>query len=53
MEGLTENQRTEKSVMESDRRIEIRLIMAVNRDEVAKTLRDLNLRLDGLDAGRR
>lgn len=52
-EGLTETQRTEKSVMESDRRIEIRVIMAVNRDEVAKTLHDLNHRLDGLDAGRR
>jgi chemotaxis protein MotB len=50
-EGLTEKQRAEKSVMESDRRIEIRLIMAVNREEVEKTLRDLNHRLDGLDAG--
>ncbi len=50
-EGLTEKQRLEKNVMESDRRIEIRLIMAVNREEVEKTLRELNHRLDGLDAG--
>jgi flagellar motor protein MotB len=50
-EGLSEKQRLEKGVMESDRRIEIRVIMAVNRDEVEKTLRDLNHRLDGLDAG--
>jgi flagellar motor protein MotB len=51
VEGLTEKQRLEKNVMESDRRIEIRLIMAVNREEVEKTLRELNHRLDGLDAG--
>jgi len=50
-EGLTDKQRLEKNVMESDRRIEIRLIMAVNREEVEKTLRELNHRLDGLDAG--
>jgi flagellar motor protein MotB len=50
-EGLSDKQRLEKSAMESDRRIEVRLIMAVNRDEVEKTLRDLNRRLDGLDAG--
>ena len=36
--------------MEADRRIEVRLIMAVNREQVEKTLRDLNQRLDGLDA---
>ena len=35
--------------MEADRRIEVRLIMAVNREQVEKTLRDLNQRLDGLD----
>jgi hypothetical protein len=52
-EGLSEKQRLEKNVMESDRRIEIRLIMAVNREEVEKTLRELNHRLDGLDAGAR
>ncbi len=51
VEGLTEKQRSEKSAMEADRRIEVRLIMAVNREAVEKTLRDLNLRLDGLDAG--
>jgi flagellar motor protein MotB len=50
-EGLGEKQRLEKNVMESDRRIEIRLIMAVNREEVEKTLRDLNHRLDELDDG--
>ena len=37
--------------MEADRRIEVRLIMAVNREQVEKTLRDLNQRLDRLDAG--
>jgi flagellar motor protein MotB len=52
-EALTEKQRSEKSAMEADRRIEVRLIMAVNREEVEKTLRDLNRRLDGLDAGAR
>jgi flagellar motor protein MotB len=52
-EGLTEKQRSDKTVMETDRRIEVRLIMAVNRDEVEKTLRDLNQRLDGLNAGAR
>ena len=52
-EGLSEKQRQEKNVMESDRRIEIRLIMAVNREQVEKTLRELNHRLDGLDAGGR
>jgi flagellar motor protein MotB len=50
VEGLTDKQRTEKSAMEADRRIEVRLIMAVNREQVEKTLRDLNQRLDGLDA---
>jgi flagellar motor protein MotB len=53
IEGMSEKQRLEKNVMESDRRIEIRLIMAVNREEVEKTLRELNHRLDGLDAGAR
>jgi hypothetical protein len=37
--------------METDRRIEVRLIMAVNRDQVERALRDLNQRLDRLDAG--
>jgi flagellar motor protein MotB len=52
-EGLSDKQRFEKNAMEFDRRIEIRLIMAVNRDEVEKTLHDLNHRLDGLDADAR
>jgi flagellar motor protein MotB len=50
-EGLTGKERSDKAVMERDRRIEVRLIMAVNRDEVEKTLRELNKRLDSLDAG--
>jgi flagellar motor protein MotB len=52
-EGLSDKQRLDKAAMETDRRIEIRLIMAVNREEVAKTLRELNHRLDGLDDGAR
>ncbi|MCI4678721.1 hypothetical protein K9U39_07540 [Rhodoblastus acidophilus] len=48
--GLTEKERSDKAIMERDRRIEVRLIMAVNRDEVEKTLRELNKRLDSLDA---
>jgi flagellar motor protein MotB len=50
-DGLSEKQRNDKTVMETDRRIEVRLIMAVNRDQVEKALRDLNQRLDRLDAG--
>jgi flagellar motor protein MotB len=49
-DGLSEKQRNDKAVMETDRRIEVRLIMAVNRDQVERALRDLNQRLDRLDA---
>ena len=49
-EGLSDKQRSEKSAMEADRRIEIRLVMAVNREAVEKTLRELNRKLEGLDA---
>jgi chemotaxis protein MotB len=52
-EGLSDKQRIDKAVMETDRRIEVRLIMAVNRDQVERTLRDLNQRLDRLDGGAR
>ncbi|WP_374544856.1 flagellar motor protein MotB [Rhodoblastus sp.] len=50
-EGLSDKQRADKAVMETDRRIEVRLIMAVNRDQVEKALRELNQRLERLDAG--
>jgi flagellar motor protein MotB len=50
-EGLSKEQRADKAAMEADRRIEVRLIMAVNREQVEKTLRELNQRLDKLDAG--
>ena len=49
-DGLSDKQRAEKGAMEADRRIEIRLVMAVNRDAVEKTLRALNRKLEGLDA---
>ncbi len=50
VEGLTDKQRMDKNVMEKDRRIAVRLIMAVNREQLAKTLRELNQRLNALDA---
>lgn len=46
-------ERADKATMEADRRIEVRLIMAVDRDAVAEILRDLNRRLDALDGDRR
>lgn len=52
-EGLSDKQRVDRAAMEIDRRIEVRLIMAVNREQVEKTLRELNQRLDRLDAGAR
>ncbi|HUO54106.1 MAG TPA: hypothetical protein VMU18_05175 [Rhodoblastus sp.] len=49
-EGLSDKERADKAAMEADRRIEVRLIMAVNREQVEKTLRELNQRLETLDA---
>jgi len=37
-------------VRETDRRIEVRLLMAVDKEEVQATLKDLRNRLEKLDA---
>lgn len=47
------NERADKAAMEADRRIEVRLIMAIDRDAIAELLHDLNRRLDALDGDRR
>jgi N-acetylmuramic acid 6-phosphate (MurNAc-6-P) etherase len=52
-EGLSDKQRADKAVMESDRRIEVRLIMAINRDQVEQALRELNQRLERLETSPR
>lgn len=52
-EGLSDKQRAEKNTMEADRRIEVRLVMAVNREAVEKTLDELNRKLGGLDVEKR
>lgn len=48
-DSLTEAQREDRLVKESDRRIEVRLIMAIDRSEVQATLDDLNRRLEAID----
>jgi flagellar motor protein MotB len=47
---LTPAQREERTVKEADRRIEVRLIMTVDRSEVQATLNDLNRRLESINA---
>jgi flagellar motor protein MotB len=49
-EGLSTQERMADPMRETDRRIEVRLVMAVDRDEVQATLKDLRVRLEGLDA---
>jgi chemotaxis protein MotB len=49
-EGLTQQARMTDQVRETDRRIEVRLVMAVDKDEVQATLKNLRERLEGLDA---
>jgi len=49
-EGLTQQARMVDQVRETDRRIEVRLVMAVDKDEVQATLKVLRARLEGLDA---
>ncbi len=48
-EGLLPEQRLEEAVKETDRRIEVRLIMTVDQQEILSTLREINKRLEGLD----
>jgi flagellar motor protein MotB len=48
-EGLSTDQRLDDQVKETDRRIEVRLIMAVDQHEVLSTLREFNERLEKLD----
>lgn len=43
----------DKPALEADRRIEVRVIMAIDRDAFAEILRDLTRRLDALDGDRR
>ena len=47
---LTPAQREARTVKEADRRIEVRLIMTVDRSEVQATLNDLNKRLESINA---
>jgi len=49
-DGLTPEQRLEDAIKETDRRIEVRLIMTVDRQEILSTVQELNRRLEGLDA---
>jgi flagellar motor protein MotB len=49
LEGMPGEQRLQDGIKETDRRIEVRLIMAVDQQEVLSTLREINRRLEGLD----
>jgi flagellar motor protein MotB len=49
-EGMTKDQRMDEQVRETDRRIEVRLVMAVDKEEIRSTLDDLTSRLEKLDA---
>jgi chemotaxis protein MotB len=49
-EGLSVQERMVDQIRETDRRIEVRLVMAVDKDEVQATLNDLRVRLEGLHA---
>ena len=49
-EGLSPQERMNEQAREKDRRIEVRLIMAVDKAEVQATLKDLRARLEKLDA---
>jgi flagellar motor protein MotB len=48
-QGMLPEQRLEETVKDSDRRIEVRLIMAVDRQEVLSGLQEINNRLERLD----
>lgn len=48
-EGLSTEQRLDDQAKETDRRIEVRLIMAVDQHEVLSTLREFNERLEELN----
>jgi chemotaxis protein MotB len=49
-DGLTSQERMVEQVRETDRRIEVRLVMAVDKEEVQATLKNLRDRLEKLDA---
>jgi flagellar motor protein MotB len=49
-EGMTEQERMSEPVRDVDRRIEVRLVMSVDKEQVQATLRDLTDRLEKLDA---
>jgi flagellar motor protein MotB len=49
-EGMTSQERMNEQIRETDRRIEVRLVMAVDKEEVQATLKDLRDRLEKLDA---
>jgi len=49
-EGMSILNRMNEQIREIDRRIEVRLVMAVDKEEVQATLKDLKARLEKLDA---
>jgi hypothetical protein len=49
-QGMTDQEGMNGQVREIDRRIEVRLVMAVDKEEVQTTLKDLRERLEKLDA---
>jgi flagellar motor protein MotB len=49
-QGMTDQERMNDQVREIDRRIEVRLVMAVDKEEVQATLKDVRERLEKLDA---
>jgi flagellar motor protein MotB len=49
-DGMTEQERMSEPVRDVDRRIEVRLVMSVDKEQVQATLRDLTDRLEKLDA---